>query len=166
MSSKSKISKNYLMDLRKQVGSQLLLCSGTRCVLLNSDDQILLEKRSDFNVWGLPGGGSEIGEDIKQAAIRELQEEIGVNVTNLAPFAHASNPKFETIIYPNGDQCQYVSMLFWANIGNAYVKVNSSESTDIGWFSQDKIPTNILPNMLNSIEAFKQFQKTGMFQLI
>lgn len=166
MNSNPQVSKNYLMDLRKQVGSQLLLCSGTRCVLLNNKNQILLEKRSDFNVWGLPGGGSEIGEDIKQAAIRELQEEIGITVTNLAPFAHASNPKFETIIYPNGDQCQYVSMLFWANIGKAAVKVNSTESTDVRWFSFDDIPTNILPNMLNSIEAFRIFQKTGMFQLI
>ncbi len=42
--------------------------------------QILLVKRRDLPVWVLPGGGLDEGEDPKEGAIREVEEETGLKV--------------------------------------------------------------------------------------
>jgi ADP-ribose pyrophosphatase YjhB (NUDIX family) len=42
--------------------------------------QILLTRREDFEVWCLPGGSVEDGETFAQAAVREVYEEIGLEV--------------------------------------------------------------------------------------
>ena len=53
---------SYVGKLRKLVGSRLLLVPGARIVIENTSGEILLQKRSDFGVWGLPGGNAEEGE--------------------------------------------------------------------------------------------------------
>lgn len=67
---------SYLGRLRSLVGPRLLLVPGARVVIVNEAGEILLQKRSDLGVWGLPGGNAEAGEDLKSVAIREVHEEI------------------------------------------------------------------------------------------
>ncbi|MBE2182308.1 MAG: NUDIX domain-containing protein [Anaerolineae bacterium] len=43
-------------------------------------DMLLLSKRSDLNVWSLPGGRLDSGERLQDAAAREVEEETGVVV--------------------------------------------------------------------------------------
>ena len=42
--------------------------------------KVLLIKRRDFGVWLLPGGGIDAGESAAEAAVREAQEETGLEV--------------------------------------------------------------------------------------
>ncbi len=44
--------------------------------------KILLIQRTDDQLWAIPGGLSEIGETVAQAAVRELWEEAGVRGQN------------------------------------------------------------------------------------
>lgn len=54
--------------------------------LINEHDEILLLKRLNNpnvaypNLWGMPGGGVDIGEDPYQAALREVYEETNVKI--------------------------------------------------------------------------------------
>lgn len=44
--------------------------------------QVLLVKRGNpraFGLWSLPGGKVELGEEVRQAALRELTEETGID---------------------------------------------------------------------------------------
>ncbi len=43
-------------------------------------DMLLLSKRSDLNVWSLPGGRLDSRESLRDAAAREVEEETGVAV--------------------------------------------------------------------------------------
>ena len=62
-------------------------CAGI--MLLNSDNQVFVAKRIDTLVeaWQMPQGGIDEGEDPKEAAIRELEEETGItNASIIAEF--------------------------------------------------------------------------------
>lgn len=83
----------------------MLLVPGARIVLENSNREILLQQRSDFGLWGLPGGNAEVGQSLETVAMREMLEETGLQVTNLKPFGFGCDPAIETHVFPNGDQC-------------------------------------------------------------
>jgi ADP-ribose pyrophosphatase YjhB (NUDIX family) len=53
---------------------------GTRVAVINDAEQILLSKRGDFNTWALPGGRVDNHERIRTAAVREVEEETGLQV--------------------------------------------------------------------------------------
>ena len=57
-------------------------------VISNNKNQILVLKRSSVeshypSLWDFPGGGVREGEDLKEAAEREVKEEAGLNVSEL-----------------------------------------------------------------------------------
>ena len=43
----------------------------TVCVIIIEEFKVLLTKRDDFQIWCLPSGGLEDGENILEAAVRE-----------------------------------------------------------------------------------------------
>jgi 8-oxo-dGTP diphosphatase len=57
--------------------------TGTTIIPVLPDGRIVLIQRSDTGQWGLPGGMIDWGEDIPQAARRELEEETGLKLTKI-----------------------------------------------------------------------------------
>ena len=49
-------------------------------VVTNDQGELLLQKRTDNDLWGLPGGAMNIGESVAQAVIREVKEETTLDV--------------------------------------------------------------------------------------
>ncbi|NLF74651.1 MAG: NUDIX domain-containing protein, partial [Chloroflexi bacterium] len=56
------------------------LAIGADAVVRSAAGDVLLVKREDFRVWTIPGGAAERGETPAQAAVRETEEESGVQV--------------------------------------------------------------------------------------
>lgn len=57
------------------------------CVVMNSRDEVLLVRRGNEpfkGCWALPGGFMEMDETIERCAVRELQEETGIEVAENA----------------------------------------------------------------------------------
>ena len=85
-------------------GVRLLLV--VACALIDGDRRVLISRRpqgrSMAGLWEFPGGKVDIGERPEQALIRELDEEIGITVTEacLAPLAFASHayPDFHLLM--------------------------------------------------------------------
>jgi 8-oxo-dGTP diphosphatase len=71
------------------------------CALIDTEGRILLARRPEgkklAGLWEFPGGKMNPGETPEAALIRELHEELGIEVAekNLAPFVFASHP-YET----------------------------------------------------------------------
>ena len=67
------------------------------CALVDGDGRVLIAKRAAARpmggLWEFPGGKVEPGERPEEAVIRELKEELGIDVTRtcLAPFSFASH---------------------------------------------------------------------------
>ena len=59
--------------LRKNVG----------LIILNHTNELLLCKRRDSNAWQFPQGGIDDREKEKDAAMRELFEEVGVHASEI-----------------------------------------------------------------------------------
>ncbi|MFK5977856.1 MAG: NUDIX domain-containing protein [Rhizobiaceae bacterium] len=161
----SDFASSYVGQLRKIIGNHLLLLPGARIVIQDEQQRILLQKRSDFNVWGLPGGNAEPGEDILSIIKREVEEETSLRVLDARPFGFGSSPSLETITYPNGDQAQHFVLDFFCLRFEGTVKAADDESLDIEWFPIDQLPDDILPNMRESIKAYERFAASGEFQL-
>jgi ADP-ribose pyrophosphatase YjhB (NUDIX family) len=157
---------SHLGKVRAKVGNDLLLVPGTRCVILNAADRVLLELRSDLAIWGLPGGNAEPAEDIATTIRREIEEETQLEVGELTPFGFASDPVRESVTFPNGHQCQFFVLLFVAQVTDDRLPVASAESLELRWFELDQLPEHMLASMRRSVEAFLAFRKTGAFQLI
>src|SRR5919202_2816381 len=49
-------------------------------VVTNDQGELLVQKRTDNDLWGLPGGGMHLGESIGQTVVREVKEETGLDV--------------------------------------------------------------------------------------
>ena len=56
------------------------LKAGVAVIILNEENQVLLQKRSDVGLWGIPSGHIEIGETVSEAAIREIKEETNLDI--------------------------------------------------------------------------------------
>ncbi|MEL7067308.1 MAG: NUDIX hydrolase [Cyanobacteria bacterium J06581_3] len=52
----------------------------TSVIPLLSDGRMVLIRRADNGLWGLPGGLMDWGEDVETAAKRELEEETGLQL--------------------------------------------------------------------------------------
>ena len=76
-------------------GTRLLLVAA--CALVDTDGRVLLTRRPEgkpmAGLWEFPGGKLDPGETPEQALIRELREELGIDVgaACLAPLAFASH---------------------------------------------------------------------------
>ena len=77
---------------------------------------VLIERGSNPNkgMWSLPGGLVDVGETLESAAVREVYEETGLNVTILKDAKHKASvglsPVFcqtEHIIHDDNGACQY-----------------------------------------------------------
>lgn len=125
--------KNYIKTLRQKVGHEPIILNFAGGILANSKNEILLQKRSDFDAWGLPGGALEFGESAQEACVREFLEETGLKVRTKSLLGVSTNFIQH---YPNQDVAQAVTV----ELVEKMSKEITSETLDLKYFSKDKLP--------------------------
>ena len=144
----------HLLELRKLIGHRPILMVGAAILLVDSQKRLLLMKRSDSGCWGPPGGATEPGEYVEQAAKRETLEETSLEIGEMALFGVFSGPELY-YKYPNGDEVYNVTIVYLSQDWHGSVMINH-EHTDFHWFAVDEIPENISPPIIPVIEQYKR----------
>lgn len=133
---------NYIKFLRQYVGHAPILTAGAGTVVLNEKKEILMQLRTDYNAWGVPGGAMELGESFEETAKRELYEETGLIIDEMELLEVLSG-KDNFREYPNGDQLYDITAVFKVTKYHGNLRVNDSESKDLKWFSINNLPENL-----------------------
>jgi NAD+ diphosphatase len=104
-------------------------------VLVLRDDEVLLARSHHFTlgVFSALAGFVEAGETLEECAIREVREEVGIEITNLRYFRSQSWP------FPNS-----LMVAFTADYVSGILTPDPSEIEEANWFLRSALPP--LPN--------------------
>jgi ADP-ribose pyrophosphatase YjhB (NUDIX family) len=130
----------YVSDIRARIGHDLLLLPAVSVHVHDDEGRILLVHQIDRQTWGTVGGAVEPGEAPRDAAVRETLEETGL-VVEIVRLVDALGGLEFAVIYPNGDHCSFVSIVYEARVVGGGLQPDGYEVSHCGWFSRDQLET-------------------------
>jgi ADP-ribose pyrophosphatase YjhB (NUDIX family) len=152
----------YFEQIRQKIGHDPLLLVGAD-IILYKDGKVLLQRRADFDTWGLHGGCLDLGETTEQAARRETLEEIGVEAYTLELYGVYSGKEFH-MIFPNQDEVHFVIATYFCDSFSEGFALNKDEVKEVKWFDIHDLPQKMLPThaiILADIHTFLQRRNTA-----
>ncbi len=104
--------------------------------------------------YTFPSGHLDGKESLKQAAVREVQEEVGVSV-------EPKDLKLVHVTHHIADEGDHERMDFYFEVGSYDGTLKNNEPhkcDDVGWFDLDNLPEKIIPTMRESLPGILQEQ--------
>jgi ADP-ribose pyrophosphatase YjhB (NUDIX family) len=99
--------------------------------ILDEPGRLLMIRRTDNDLYAIPGGAQEIGETIVQTVVREVREETGILVDVTGLIGVYSDPQ-HVIAFADGEVRQEFSLCFRARPVHGELRT-SSESKEVLW---------------------------------
>lgn len=107
-----------------------------RVMIINEDDEILFVKEADEKKWTVPGGWCDLFLSSKENAIKEVSEEVGLDITIERMLATFLREKYRN---PNTNLSDYVTY-YLARVKND-VKINIGfEVLDAKFYNINDLP--------------------------
>ncbi|MEU7861777.1 NUDIX domain-containing protein [Nonomuraea sp. NPDC049141] len=128
----------HLAGVRAKVGSDLLMLPSVSGFVFDSAGRALMARHGDVGLWASPGGGVDPDERPEEALVRELQEELTIDVAVRGLIGVYGGPEFRTV-YPNGHQCAYVIAVYGCVIESGTPTPDGDEITDARWVTEPEI---------------------------
>jgi 8-oxo-dGTP pyrophosphatase MutT (NUDIX family) len=150
---------DFVLALREKIGTHPLWLSGVTAVVLR-DDEVLLVRRSDTGAWTPVTGIIDPGEEPAVAAAREILEEANVVATvDALAWVKVTDP----VRYENGDESQYLDLIFACSYVSGDAFPADGENTDAAWFALDALP-EISDDMRGRVLSAVEFGGTTRFE--
>ena len=107
-------------------------------VLVRDGERLLLARSPRFKpgVYSALAGFVEPGETLEQCAVREVREEVGIEIANLRYFASQPWP------FPNS-----LMIAFFADYAGGDLRLDPTEIEAAEWFTPDRLP--LLPEPIS-----------------
>ena len=108
--------------------------------IITCQGKLLLEKRRDSDIWGMPGGGCKKWETGREAIAREIYEELGIRVPKekFEKLAVYDNPG-RIAAYRDGSIWRMVIVVFGLDLEKEPDMTISAESKDLRFFTKEEI---------------------------
>jgi NAD+ diphosphatase len=119
-------------------------------VAITCNDKILLAHNSNFsgNWYSLVAGYADIGESLEDAVIREVREEVSLDIRNIRYYKSQPWPFSGSMMIG-----------FFAEAdSNQHIVVDNKEITSAAWFTRGSLP-NYPPNISIAGEMIERFEK-------
>jgi len=143
---------DYIKYIREKVGHDRVILVGSG-VFLYKDNKLLLQRRKDNSRWAIHGGAVNIGENVEDAAKRELKEETGLIANKLELFGVFSGENM-MYTYANGDEVYIIAVTYLCNDFSGELHPEADEVLELKWFDIDNLPKDISPIDIDAINAF------------
>ena len=152
-----------IMD-KEEAHDKNLLHNEVAIFIINNDGKVLLQKRSANkrfapNKWGLCAGHVDANESLEDAAIREIKEEVGLDVTpkELIPYG-----KREVTIRDSNSHITYFYYVKCNKKEDEFI-IQEEELSEVRWFNIDEIINMIKEGKTsfkeNKIKLFEKLKK-------
>ena len=109
-------------------------------IIFDEQKRVLLVHRKDYDLWNLPGGTLEDFESPKNAVIREVKEETGLDVEISKLLG----------VY-NKENKNDMAFSFLCKVIGGEITLND-EADKIEYFETDKLPPNTVPKQVERIQ--------------
>ncbi|RZT79398.1 ADP-ribose pyrophosphatase YjhB (NUDIX family) [Micromonospora violae] len=130
----------YLARLRAVIGHELVHLPSVSVIVVDEQARLLLVRHAGSrDGWAVPGGAVEIGESPAEAAVREIREEIGVQISQPRLLDVLGGTDYE-VTYPNGDRVAYVTAVYEAGIAEGAPAPDGEEISELDWFTPAQLP--------------------------
>jgi 8-oxo-dGTP diphosphatase len=162
----------YVAHLRDHIGHATLLSAAASAIIRDEAGRVLLIRRGGGEStsspggeeWSLPGGGMEPGESISDCFLRETYEETGLRVEPVRLVGVYSDPAFQHVTYPNGDQVHYVSFSFECRVVGGTLAPDGDESLEVAYVAPDSLPDSIWPGHVIRIQDALAARESAFFR--
>ena len=137
----------FRMALDERICHIPFIQTGAAVIIRNEKDEILLQERTDRNIWGLPGGCQDLGEDLRETAVREAYEETGIRLDpEEIQLIDTLSGESRKNSYPNGDIVYNNTSLYLANVSmdDASKLKGDSETKKLKFFNPEELPENMM----------------------
>jgi 8-oxo-dGTP pyrophosphatase MutT (NUDIX family) len=117
-------------------------------VFIVHKNKVLLRKHDKYKIWLSIGGHIELDEDPNQAAIREVKEEVGMDIALLGAIPDVeSTDTFKELLPPRflnrhriNENHEHVTMVYFAESVTDSIHQGQDEiSEEIRWFAADEL---------------------------
>ena len=107
--------------------------TGVKCLIECRGEYLLIQTTYSGNYWTLPGGGVKYQENLVQAIMREVKEEVGISLGKVQLLG-----QYESSVEYKKDTVN----LFYANIHTKELLKRDAEILKTQWFSKNTLPEN------------------------
>lgn len=124
------------------------------------NNRVLLRMHDKYKIWLSVGGHVELDEDPTQAAIREVQEEVGLSMTLMGTIANTeSTDTYQELLPPRflnrhriSETHEHITFTYFATTDHPETRVTGDDvSPEWKWFSQEELNDpqyHLKPNIL------------------
>ncbi len=155
---------SYLGRLRAITGPEpVLMTVGARAVLRDDDGRVLLIQRNDNGRWALPAGTMELGQTLRDCAIREVYEETGLTAHTVTPFALSSGEALTTNVF--GATYQHVSLAVRVDTWSGDLIRVTDETLDAAFCAPSDLPADLSGSVRPTLEQLARFEAGAPFAL-
>ena len=134
----------YVMQLRALVGKECLIVPGASMLIRNDEGHVLCLRRADDGRWQIPAGFIDLGESIAETAVREVREELGLEIEPLRVLGVYAGEE-DRVTYSNGDPIQNCSTFFECRITGGRVRLDTAENSAMDYFPPHSLPPALAP---------------------
>lgn len=120
-------------------------------VAITCNDKILLARGNHFppGRYSLVAGYADVGETLEETVIREVKEEVGLDITNIRYYKNHPWPLSGSLM---------VGFIAEAD-DQQTIRIDQNEIAEAAWFNRDKLPEHYSATISISGEMIDKFRK-------